>query len=517
MTCLRFTDLDVLASLVCKLSVTRTCMPKQRHYVLGARMSRGSSNGVRQRQDSAFFAPCEILFTQSSIKDAFQNGLSLEDTALQLASKEIPKRNVEMISVVWYGGEPHSLDNRRLAVFRLLQFVGKCSRIKVKVVRPDPHEWRRKFDAHAAHTSILVRGSKYIIASTAQATTFPLSRIRAATAYCSTEGLEFTDILAMMDSDDEEPLGRRPAQATQQRDHRVTARKKNAADQRRGKKSTGQLVFTEGLQPFAAGKSRFAYRCRAQGGCVAGFTDGSYLVLKSFKPGYHGVSLSPKDADTQDRVAALAQAFNEEVWPTQNSQPCCIHVRDAAVVQLNRSHTDASGSVVLQKGQNALLEREIFGEFRKFNSNNGWTSKTGSDIPSAFSHWSWAEYGELVCDLQGYQGRPPGPKYLGSPYYYLLTDPAIMSPSGRYGITDLGQAGIENWFAVHECNDICRSLRIDRRRPAYRRPTQAVESSSSYRETDNAHGPRQHQNAVCALVAIVEGDDEYEDSSSDYW
>lgn len=56
----------------------------------------------------------------------------------------------------------------------------------------------------------------------------------------------------------------------------------------------------------------------------------------------------------------------------------------------------------------------------------------------------------LVCALipagvpLGYQGKAPGPKYLNSSYYYLLTDPAIMTKDGQYGVTDLGQPGIEN-------------------------------------------------------------------------
>jgi len=304
-------------------------------------------------------------------------------------------------------------------------------------------------------------------------------------------------------------------------------RKKNAADQRRGAKSTGTLEFADGLEPFAAGKARYAYRCRVVGGCVQGFSEGSYLVLKAFKPEFRSLQITSTDVEMQQEVARLAQAFNEIAHPTQNGDPCPIYVRDAGLVSFGRDRCRRDGTAVLPKGQNFLLEREIFGEFRKFNSNNGWTSKTGSAIPSAFSHWTWATQRKLVCDLQGYQGKPPGPKYLGSRYYYLFTDPAIMSAERRYGVTDLGTQGIENWFSVHECNEICRALKITGNRPAARR-TLPVESSSSYRETGNSYGPRATSHVAvasvavaCPLGAIAEGGSDlysdYGSDDSDYW
>lgn len=207
--------------------------------------------------------------------------------------------------------------------------------------------------------------------------------------------------------------------------------------------------------------------------------------------------------------------------PTQNRVPCEVHVRDAAVYSFSRDQRGPSGKVVIAKGQNCILEREIFGEFRKFNSNNGWNTKTGGEILAAFSHWSWAVERKLVCDLQGYQGKPPGPKYLGAQHYYLLTDPAIMTAEGMFGITDIGMKGIQNWFSAHTCNDICRSLGIAGDRPSGIR-TMVVESSSSLRETENSYGPSSSRKstslgypiASVALSALAE-EDEYYDSSSD--
>ena len=38
---------------------------------------------------------------------------------------------------------------------------------------------------------------------------------------------------------------------------------------------------------------------------------------------------------------------------------------------------------------------------------------------------------------------------------YVLTDPVICSSGGRFGATDLGQAGIDNFFAHHKYNHVC--------------------------------------------------------------
>ena len=80
--------------------------------------------------------PSSIMFTQDSIKNLFQDGHTLLETALQIARKDIDKRDIQMISVVEdeYQGSLFALDNRRLAVFRLLEICGRVGTIKVEVV-----------------------------------------------------------------------------------------------------------------------------------------------------------------------------------------------------------------------------------------------------------------------------------------------------------------------------------------------------------------------------------------------
>ena len=55
-----------------------------------------------------------------------------------------------------------------------------------------------------------------------------------------------------------------------------------------------------------------------------------------------------------------------------------------------------------------------------------------------------------VCDLQGVQCHSE----------YKLTDPVVHSVERLFGSTDLGVVGMEMVLANHECNWICRQLRL---------------------------------------------------------
>jgi hypothetical protein len=95
-------------------------------------------------------------------------------------------------------------------------------------------------------------------------------------------------------------------------------------------------------------------------------------------------------------------------------------------------------------------------------------SFTDNDIPQAFSCFTfWKSQRKiLVCDLQGIlntQLKPPR---------FQLTDPAIHSnrtdfiatststaKKERYGRTDRGKAGIDDFFRSHKCSSLCRLVR----------------------------------------------------------
>jgi hypothetical protein len=128
--------------------------------------------------------PCEIKFTHDSISSQFQDGHSLLETAVQIGRQEVGKRDICMINVVRANGglELFALDNRRLAVFRLLEMSGRVGTIKVEVV--PYHRWKDELTSKNTTMnggeSILVRGYRKdrIGTSLADTTFLGLDQIR---------------------------------------------------------------------------------------------------------------------------------------------------------------------------------------------------------------------------------------------------------------------------------------------------------------------------------------------------
>lgn len=236
---------------------------------------------------------------------------------------------------------------------------------------------------------------------------------------------------------------------------------------------SGYLTFD--MKPFAEGGFREAFKAKVDHGkgSYLGFEEGSELVIKAMKPELwnRGIRLTQKDVDMQNEAAKLADKFTEKVKPTKGGKTCNLYCRTCKLDPCREDFTNSKGNVIFRKGENTSVEQIVNGEWEKFNSNSGWSSGNAT-LPDAFSHWTWVETGGdmLVCDLQGHRGRPGGPKYAGrEEYYYLLTDPAIISKDQRFGMTDLGSVGISNFFAHHECNSLCYSLGLHKKRPTGRK------------------------------------------------
>ncbi|KAL7577468.1 hypothetical protein ACA910_004750 [Epithemia clementina (nom. ined.)] len=129
--------------------------------------------------------PSSIMFTQDSIKDRFQDGHTLYQASLDIAQQDIGKRDFEIISVTRLpDGRLFALDNRRLAVFRLLEMAGRVGTIKVDVVPYEIgySEWKHKYTTNTGGATIKIRpGKHYQIGRTLEGTFFPgLDSIRTA-------------------------------------------------------------------------------------------------------------------------------------------------------------------------------------------------------------------------------------------------------------------------------------------------------------------------------------------------
>lgn len=121
------------------------------------------------------------------------------------------------------------------------------------------------------------------------------------------------------------------------------------------------------------------------------------------------------------------------------------------------------GYVTTTRDGTSYLVEPMIRYFEKFTSNNGWIADE-NDVGwavlalEAFSHYTYHRSGGslIVCDLQG--------RHLDNTRYrrggnsktrFELTDPAICSRHRGYGPTDLGEKGIESFFANHVCNRFC--------------------------------------------------------------
>lgn len=101
-----------------------------------------------------------------------------------------------------------------------------------------------------------------------------------------------------------------------------------------------------------------------------------------------------------------------------------------------------------------MLVEPFLKTFENFNSNTGHVTKnpTGKseawgNVMQALSHFSYhVSSGQfLLCDLQGAVYR----------HELVLTDPVVLSRNGRFGPTDLGSEGMENFFHWHTCTEYC--------------------------------------------------------------
>ena len=74
----------------------------------------------------------------------------------------------------------------------------------------------------------------------------------------------------------------------------------------------------------------------------------------------------------------------------------------------------------------------------------------------AFSHWTHeVSRGQiLVIDLQGVKENG----------LFNLTDPAIHSPTGDFGLDNKRVVGIAKFFETHVCNSICEELELTRQK-----------------------------------------------------
>jgi hypothetical protein len=188
-------------------------------------------------------------------------------------------------------------------------------------------------------------------------------------------------------------------------------------------------------QPFASG----AFRLVAKGRYTKGHRRGRLCVVKWFKQQHAGAL--EEDFFAADLAVVRKAQEAIDAWNAHGFISDTIYLNHPEVWRpVKGPHA----------GKRVLVEPWI-PTFERYNSNTGLAAdETGywHEVMQALSHFSYHHSGGrlVLCDLQGgiqSQG--------GRPKQAVLTDPAILSLSKRYGSTDLGKEGIATFFHHHEC------------------------------------------------------------------
>lgn len=185
-----------------------------------------------------------------------------------------------------------------------------------------------------------------------------------------------------------------------------------------------------------------SFRVCLAGTFVVGNRNGQEAACKRFKKEYRSLEKEFFQFDFRitDKVIEIATAWND----------FCDRGHEILV---NR------GSIHFSRSGIQYLVEPLIRYFEKYTANNGWIADTrGWEVRcmEAFAHFSYHYSGGnlLICDIQG---RYRYNRFNTNKSRFELGDPAICSAVRRYGPTDLGEKGIESFFANHTCNEFCQN------------------------------------------------------------
>jgi hypothetical protein len=199
---------------------------------------------------------------------------------------------------------------------------------------------------------------------------------------------------------------------------------------REKKWSRSIILVTIEKEWFAEGAMRYAYR----GTDWTQTGDDAKFVAKSSKEKGERTRTYFIDVEMQGMCQYFAGEFNARGTPKK------VTFIEAYVIE--RYQLDADNPLRIMG-----CEKELLGDYQKFNNNWGWMAPDERNTPQAFSHFSWwhsnGQY--IVVDVQG----------VGDVY----TDPQVHSADGKgFGKGNVGKEGIDQFFTTHKCNSVCKIL-----------------------------------------------------------
>ena len=190
-------------------------------------------------------------------------------------------------------------------------------------------------------------------------------------------------------------------------------------------------------EPFAQGGMRRAYHMR-----LAGFV--YPMVAKEFISQHE--CIGEEELDVVDAAQEMAALFNAQ------SPPRPVHFLSerwfaCTVCNANHRFVFVIHRPNVVKRQPLFCEPYLDGLYQKHNCASGWLPQRARHTPQAFSHFTFcATKGQmLIVDLQG----------VGDMY----TDPVVLTRDGHgFGLGNIGQKGMDDFFASHRCNHVCIQL-----------------------------------------------------------
>lgn len=188
---------------------------------------------------------------------------------------------------------------------------------------------------------------------------------------------------------------------------------------------------------------------------------------------------------------------------------CCEH--DEKIL-ITKGHIIRSNSGI------PYLAEPVIRNFKKFTSNSGWIEESGcwtTELMEAFSHFTYhfSRGQHLVCDLQGrYRDNR---RFRNGKSRFELTDVAICSRARSFGPTDLGEKGIESFFANHRCNQFCQNWSRPRLQRQWFPRNSSCTSMFSSRDSHKLQSSNRTQFQLGGLGNIVEAEEE--ESPNEYY
>lgn len=197
-------------------------------------------------------------------------------------------------------------------------------------------------------------------------------------------------------------------------------------------------------EPFSRGSLRYAYTAILNHGTK---TEPIYVnsVLKEsvfIDPERNSIEFHKESVEIQVIARFLAQEFSKLVKLKKR-----INIIEVNLIRIEGSECCYT------------IEDYVEGKFMKWMNNEGeYDNEIKAEILHAFSHWTYEATNEylIVTDLQGFMFKENE---------YVLTDPTITCAKDpeKFSLTNLGSKGVETFFRLHECNQICKSLNLKNR------------------------------------------------------